>query len=264
MPEREALRQLVKKYFSEGSDREINLVLDQLLSKLRYCTGPKVPAITLLSARIKPLPKYFSRFQRYFYHPLCVFINRLLCSQVWRKGVIGCMRYKRLLSVVVGVILAIMLGFNIIQEPTALSPVQARQAAVTIDQSLAGYRQISGVREFGDFVGRFTAYADKKKVVYIEERQELGAYGKAMAKYYFADGRLFYYQQQGELLVPGEAGSLERQPIQVSLAFGAKGQLTEGSLLIGGQPAQLANSYVEDATASAAELYRQASKLLKQ
>lgn len=124
--------------------------------------------------------------------------------------------------------------------PTApAAPRTIQQQVAAIDAHLRQDRKIVGNWQNEETSSTYHAYFDGAAPVYIVEtaggeRTE----GYAVNKYYYRNGRLFYFRGQGSA---GSATNLNPQPtdIDIQLAFNGAGALTRAAKQINGHAVSL-------------------------
>ncbi|GEM_PF-3172799 len=112
--------------------------------------------------------------------------------------------------------------------PPAPDPfiVQAQARAAEIDNSLAGLAKSEGRWQAGSNESTFTAYFSGANLVLIEEHLSAGDRGSSTNKYYFDNGNLSYYQEEGQWREFNSPTPVNTRKITRSMVFDADGRLT--------------------------------------
>lgn len=141
-------------------------------------------------------------------------------------------------------------------QPAGAETIQAQVGL--IEARLDQYRKIVGQWQNEQTTSTYQAYFDGPKPVYIVETAGgERTQGYAVNKYYYRDGKLFYFRGQGSA---GSPDILNPQPaeIDIQLAYGGNGKLVRAVKVINGRPVQLEPGEAAAIREHAGELRRQA------
>ena len=135
---------------------------------------------------------------------------------------------------------------------------EAREIAVAVDRAAPGLSRREWASRMGDAEATLSSFREGDALRLIRERLDQGEHGVAANRYYFADGRLRYYESEGEVRGADSAGAgAARGKQRLVLAFDPRGELVEGSRQLGGETAPMDSVLVTGVRARAAELQRQ-------
>lgn len=110
----------------------------------------------------------------------------------------------------------------------------AQSKAATIDSGLAGYTMHNQPQVIGDVHSDVSIYSSAGSIVYIEEKQTTSDNSISTNKYYFDNGKLFYYQDDGRWLDVNPPNPLTTRNTRRNMAFTAGGKLITAAKTIDG------------------------------
>jgi len=116
---------------------------------------------------------------------------------------------------------------------------QAERLQSNLDAILASSSRVTGNWFVGDVTAEFTMYFDGDHETYAEERVELGDGGSAWRQYFFDDGALAFFVEEGSRPSARSGGT---DSVIVILDFDDAGELEAFYKTIGGAPADLGES----------------------
>ncbi len=116
---------------------------------------------------------------------------------------------------------------------------QAERLQSNLDAILAASSHVAGSWFVGDVTAEFTMYFAGERETYAEERVELGDGGTAWRQYYFDDGVLEFFVEEGTR-PSADRGSMDS--VVVVLDFDAAGEVEAFYKTVGGLPADLGES----------------------
>ena len=122
-------------------------------------------------------------------------------------------------------------------EEALLSDAERLQS--NVDAILAASSQVAGTWFVGDVTAEFTMYFDGDRETYAEERVDRAGGGTAWRQYFFEDGKLVFFVEQGTRPAADGAGT---DSVIVVLDFDASGEVEAFYKAIGGMPADLGES----------------------
>ncbi len=157
-------------------------------------------------------------------------------------------------------------SFLVLEAPSRFAGRYVRRAGETtrrgivleaerLRERLDDLREVEGEWGRGDASSTFTAYFDEDELRYLREEVSLGEYGSSQNEYFFRDGRLFLYQEEGERAVPGRE-SPRAAAVTVRISYGSEGEVFEARKTVNGEPAPPRPDEVEGASRHAEELRR--------
>lgn len=116
---------------------------------------------------------------------------------------------------------------------------QAERLQSNLDAILAANSTVTGSWFIGDVTAEFTMYFDGDRETYAEERVDRGDGGTAWRQYFFEDGVLAFFVEEGTR--PSAApGSMDS--VIVVLDFDTGGEVVSFYKTVGGTPADLGES----------------------
>jgi len=101
--------------------------------------------------------------------------------------------------------------------------------------------KVTGSWFIGDVTAEFTIYFDGENESYAEERVELGDGGTAWRQYFFEDGALAFFVEEGSR-PSGDSSRGGTDSVVVILDFDSQGRVESFYKTIGGDPADLGES----------------------
>jgi len=143
---------------------------------------------------------------------------------------------------------------------------EAREIAVAVDRAAPKLARRDWTGRMGDASASLSSFREGDALRLIRERLDRGDQGVASNRYYFADGRLRYYESEGDVAVADSGRARSRttggtvtasRKQRLVLAFDMRGELVEGARQLGGETAAMDSTQVSGVRARAAELQRQ-------
>lgn len=115
--------------------------------------------------------------------------------------------------------------------PPAPDPmiVQAQAKAAEVEKGLDSLTKSEGRWQAGSNEATFTAYFSGANLVFIEEHLSAGDRGSTVGKYYFDNGNLAFYQEEGQWREFNSPAPVSQRKITRSMLFDAGGRLTTAS-----------------------------------
>jgi hypothetical protein len=115
--------------------------------------------------------------------------------------------------------------------PPAPDPmiVQAQAKAAEVEKGLDSLTKSEGRWQAGSNEATFTAYFSGANLMFIEEHLSAGDRGSTVGKYYFDNGNLAFYQEEGQWREFNSPAPVGQRKITRSMLFDASGRLTTAS-----------------------------------
>jgi hypothetical protein len=113
----------------------------------------------------------------------------------------------------------------------------AQNKAAAVDAGLSGYTLRSQPQVFGDVRSDISIYSSGSQIVLIEEKLTTSDNSISTNRYYFDNGNLFLYQDDGRWLELNPPNPLVTKNVKRNLAFTPTGKLITASKTIDGSPA---------------------------
>ena len=98
---------------------------------------------------------------------------------------------------------------------------------------------VTGNWYMGEAKSKFQAYYAGDELKLIIEQMDVGEYGSSEYRYYFKDGYLFYYEQNGKRTAPNSKRPDEADNVNVVMHFDKEGTLVSSSKKINFNPVEL-------------------------
>jgi len=98
---------------------------------------------------------------------------------------------------------------------------------------------VTGKWYMGEAKSTFQAYYAGDELKLIIEKMDMGEYGSSEYRYYFKNGYLFYYEQNGKRTAPNSKHPDEADNVNVVMHFDKEGTLVASSKKINFQPVEL-------------------------
>ena len=98
---------------------------------------------------------------------------------------------------------------------------------------------VTGNWYMGEAKSNFQAYYAGDELKLIIEQMDMGEYGSSEYRYYFKDGYLFYYEQNGKRTAPNSKRPDEADNVNVVMHFNKEGILVSSSKKINFEPVEL-------------------------
>lgn len=118
---------------------------------------------------------------------------------------------------------------------------QAERLQSNLDAILASNSTVTGNWFVGDVTAEFTMYFDGERETYAEERVQLGDGGTAWRQYFFDDGVLVFFVEEGTR-PSADSGRDGTDSVIVVLDFDGQGNVKSFYKTVGGAPADLGES----------------------
>ena len=118
---------------------------------------------------------------------------------------------------------------------------RAERLQSNLDAILAASSKVTGSWFVGDVTAEFTIYFDGDREAYAEELVELGDGGTAWRQYFFDDGTLAFFVEEG-VRPNGDSGRDGTDSVLVVLDFDSEGNVESFYKTIGGAPVDLGES----------------------
>jgi hypothetical protein len=115
--------------------------------------------------------------------------------------------------------------------------VDAEKQAMETDATLAGMSRREGEWSLGEAHSTYSAYSDGKNPSVIEEQLDMGDSGSSRNKYYFKDGSLHLYEEDGTWRQIDPPNPITTRHIKRTMVFDVNGKLVTAVKLIDGAPA---------------------------
>lgn len=127
----------------------------------------------------------------------------------------------------------------VVPMPPAADPLLtvAQNKAAAVDAGLSGYTLRSQPQLFGDVRSDISIYSSGSQIVLIEEKLTTSDNSIATNRYYFDNGRLFLFQDDGRWLELNPPSPLVTKNVRRNMAFTPTGKLITASKTIDGAPA---------------------------
>jgi hypothetical protein len=113
----------------------------------------------------------------------------------------------------------------------------AQNKAAAVDAGLSGYTLRSQPQVFGDVRSDISIYSSGSQVVLIEEKMTTTDNSISTNRYYFDNGNLFLFQDDGRWLELNPPNPLVTKNVRRNMAFTPTGKLITASKTIDGSPA---------------------------
>jgi hypothetical protein len=113
----------------------------------------------------------------------------------------------------------------------------AQNKAAAVDAGLSGYTLRSQPQVFGDVRSDISIYSSGSQIVLIEEKLTTSDNSIATNRYYFDNGSLFLFQDDGRWLELNPPNPLVTKNVRRNMAFTPTGKLITASKTIDGSPA---------------------------
>lgn len=141
--------------------------------------------------------------------------------------------------------------------PTPTTPqvdpviADAQKQALDIDAKLEQMHKRDGEWTLGDAHSTYSAYSQDKDPSVIEEHLDLAGSGSSRNKYYFKDGNLYLYEEDGNWSEIDPPNPITTRHIKRTMVFDSAGKLVTAAKLVDGAPAPVqgyeANAVLERA-----------------
>jgi hypothetical protein len=120
---------------------------------------------------------------------------------------------------------------------------RAERLQSNLDAILVASTRVTGSWFVGEVSSEFTMYMDGDRETYAEERVKLGNGGTAWRQYFFDDGTLAFFVEEGSRPNGGDVRSGDGgDSVLVVLEFNADGEVESFYKTVGGAPADLGES----------------------
>ncbi|MCG3201657.1 MAG: hypothetical protein NFCOHLIN_01527 [Gammaproteobacteria bacterium] len=113
----------------------------------------------------------------------------------------------------------------------------AQNKAAAVDAGLSGYTLRSQPQVFGDVRSDISIYSSGSQIVLVEEKLTTSDNSIATNRYYFDNGKLFLFQDDGRWLELNPPSPLVTKNVRRNMAFTPTGKLITASKTIDGAPA---------------------------
>lgn len=113
----------------------------------------------------------------------------------------------------------------------------AQNKAAAVDAGLSGYTLRSQPQVFGDVRSDISIYSSGSQVVLVEEKLTTTDNSISTNRYYFDNGKLFLFQDDGRWLELNPPNPLVTKNVRRNMAFTPTGKLITASKTIDGSPA---------------------------
>lgn len=136
---------------------------------------------------------------------------------------------------------------------------EARQLAVEVDRAVARMTSREWTSTMGDATATLAAFTSSDSLRLVRERLDQGPFGTASNRYYFVDGRLRYYESEGERAAAAGGNDPTTLKERLVLAFDLRGEVVEGTHQLDGNIAPLDSVQIAGVRNRAQEIQRQFS-----
>jgi hypothetical protein len=134
---------------------------------------------------------------------------------------------------------------------------EARQLAVEVDRAVARMTSREWTSTMGDATATLAAFSAGDSLRLVRERLDQGEMGTASNRYYFADGRLRYYESEGDHTTATRGKAPVTSKERLVLAFDVRGEVVEGTHQLDGNVAPLDSVQIAGVRNRAQEIQRQ-------
>jgi hypothetical protein len=107
----------------------------------------------------------------------------------------------------------------------------------------------------GDAVSQWTAFYAGETLLLIDDSVSLGAYGGSRVRFYFDEGRLRLYREEGRRTNSGP-GEREARAISTRIVFDDAGAVAASTYQVDGRDATLPDAKIEEARIRSTDLLR--------